>query len=250
MGNRLAGKVALITGAARGMGAAEATLFAEEGARLALTDVREEELKALAEKLRSKGYEVLALAQDVSDAAGWATVVEDCERAHGGLDVLVNNAGILSMTGVEATTDEEWERVIAVNQRGVWLGMKHTIPAMKRRGSGSIINLSSIYGLVGGGGAIAYQATKGAVRLMTKTAAIEYAREGIRINSLHPGVIDTPMLQEGVPDELKPVLAQMTPMGRMARPEEIAHGALFLASDDSSFMTGSELVMDGGYTAQ
>ena len=250
MTNRLEGKVALITGAARGQGAAEARLFAAEGASVVITDVRDDALVSLEKELLDSGATVSATRLDVADEADWDRAVQHATAVFGELNVLVNNAGILDMAGVEQTSLEVWNRIVAVNQTGVWLGMKSAIPSMRRAGGGSIVNVSPIYGLIGSGAAAAYQATKGAVRLLTKTAAIQYAPEGIRVNSLHPGVIDTGMVDEEVPAESRPALIAATPLGRMGRPEEIARGALFLASDESSFMTGSELVLDGGYTAQ
>ncbi|MBI2702473.1 cyclopentanol dehydrogenase [Mycobacterium gordonae] len=250
MTNRLAGKVALITGAARGQGAAEARLFAAEGASVVVTDVRDDALGTLEKELLDSGATVLATRLDVTAEADWGRVVAETTDAFGQLNVLVNNAGILNMAGVEETSLELWNRIVSVNQTGVWLGMKYTIPAMRKTSGGSIVNVSSIYGLIGSGAAAAYQATKGAVRLLTKTAAVQYAPEGIRVNSLHPGVIDTGMVEEEVPADLMPALTAATPLGRRGKPEEIAYGALFLASDESSFATGSELVLDGGYTAQ
>jgi NAD(P)-dependent dehydrogenase (short-subunit alcohol dehydrogenase family) len=250
MGDRLRGKVALITGSARGQGAAEARLFASEGASLVITDVRDDQLKGLASELERNGATVTPRHLDVASEDEWAAVVADTEQEYGRLDVLVNNAGILTMAGVEATTLEQWNRIVAVNQTGVWLGMKHCAPLMRRSGGGSIVNISSIYGIIGSGAATAYQGTKGAVRILTKTAAIEYAPQGIRVNSIHPGVIDTGMVEDEVPAEFVPVLIGATPLGRMGRPEEVAYGALFLAGDESSFVTGSELVIDGGYTTQ
>lgn len=247
---RLEGKAALITGAARGQGAAEARLFAAQGAALMITDIRDEALGALEEELRNSGASVTAMRLDVTREADWEAAVAGAVGAFGRLDILVNNAGILSMAGVEDTTLEEWDRIVAVNQTGVWLGMKYAVPAMRSAGGGSIVNVSSIYGMIGSGAAAAYQSTKGAVRILTKTAAIQYAPEGIRVNSIHPGVIDTGMVDEEVPAEFRPVLVAATPLGRMGTPEEIAYGALFLASEESSFATGSELVLDGGYTTQ
>jgi cyclopentanol dehydrogenase len=162
---------------------------------------------------------------------------------------LVNNAGIITGGGIEETTEEEWDAVVNVNQKGVWLGMKYAVPAMRQRGAGSIINISSIYGLIGSGSTAAYHGTKGAVRLLTKTAAIQYAPEKIRVNSIHPGVILTPMLDMATPEQLRPLI-DATPLKRLAQPEEVGWCAVFLASDEASFVTGSELVVDGGYTAQ
>ena len=242
MTDRLAGKVALITGAARGQGAAEARLFAEQGARLVLSDIREGGLEGVAQELSAKGYEVAVHPFDVADDDGWAAAVSLAEERYGRMDVLVNNAGVLDMAGIEATTRESWDRVVATNQTGVWLGMRAAAPAMRRAGGGSVVNISSIYGLIGSGGAAAYQGTKGAVRLLTKTAAIEFAPAGIRVNSIHPGFIRTPMTKH-LPDNIV-----MAPMGRPGTPDEVATFVVFLASDASSFMTGSVLVMDGGYT--
>lgn len=249
MAGRLAGKVALISGASRGIGAAEARLFAAEGAGLVLGDVRDKELEALRDELREAGSWVESQHLDVTSEADWESIVALAESTFGRLDILVNNAGILLMAGLEDTTLEAWNEVLAVNQTGSFLGLKAAIPALRRAGGGSVINTSSIYGLVGSGAATAYQATKGAVRIMSKTAAIQYVGEGIRVNSLHPGPVDTPMVDEGVPEAAMPSITAAIPMGRWARPEEIAYGALFLASDEASYVTGSELVIDGGYTA-
>ncbi len=250
MANRLSNKVALITGAARGQGAAEAKLFADEGASVVLADVLDPKGERLTAELNRSGSAERALYVhlDVSKADEWEQAVAAASRKFGGLDILVNNAGILSLAGVEQTSEEEWDRVIGVNQKGVWLGMKAAAPAMRKRGGGSIINISSIYGLIGSGGSAAYHASKGAVRLLTKTAALELAGDNIRVNSVHPGVIDTPMV-EAIDRELRAGIGSVVPLRREGRPEEIAFGVLFLASDESSYMTGSELVIDGGYTA-
>ena len=252
MSRRLNGKVALITGSARGMGASIARLFAEEGARVVLSDILEAPLKALELELSGRGYEVLAQRHDVIDEASWEQIVQATETRFGRLDVLVNNAGVLDTAGVEASSLEAWERVVAVNQTGVWLGMKVAIPALRRSGGGSIVNTSSIYGLVGSGGSAAYHASKGAVRLLTKTAALEYAPDGIRVNSVHPGYVNTPMIEQALPEanvSMLKLLGEQVPLGRLAEPEDIARGVLYLASDESSYVTGSELVIDGGVTA-
>lgn len=252
MSGRLNGKVALITGSARGMGASIARLFAEEGARVVLSDILEAPLKALELELSGRGYEVLAQRHDVIDEASWEQIVQATETRFGRLDVLVNNAGVLDTAGVEASSLEAWERVVAVNQTGVWLGMKVAIPALRRSGGGSIVNTSSIYGIVGSGGSAAYHASKGAVRLLTKTAALEYAPDGIRVNSVHPGYVNTPMIEQALPEanvSMLKLLGEQVPLGRLAEPEDIARGVLYLASDESSYVTGSELVIDGGVTA-
>ncbi len=249
MADRLRGKVALISGGARGQGAAEARLFTAEGAQVVVGDVLDEVGAQLSDEInavRSGAARYVHL--NVTLAADWQQSVATAERVFGGLDILVNNAGIFSMNGVEGTTEEEWDRVVLVNQKGVWLGMKTAVPALRRRGGGSIINVSSIYGLIGSGAATAYQGTKGAVRLLSKTAAVEYGAERIRVNSIHPGIIDTPMIGP-FPQEMRAGIAAMTPMKREGTPEEVAWAVLFLASDEASYVTGAELVVDGGYTA-
>lgn len=251
--DRLKGKVALISGGARGQGAAEARLFAAEGAKVVIGDVRDDLAKSTADGINAKSGTNVARAVrlDVTRAADWRGAVETCEREFGGLDILVNNAGIANMKGLEQTSEEEWDAVVNVNQKGVWLGMKSAIPAMRRRGGGSIINISSIFGLIGSSGSTAYHGTKGAVRLLTKAAAVQYAPEKIRVNSIHPGLILTPMVEEALSrkEDLQPVV-DMTPMGRGAQPEEVGRCVLFLASDEASFVTGAELAVDGGYSAQ
>lgn len=251
---RLNGKVVLITGAARGQGAAEARLFAREGARLALGDVLNEPLMKLAAELESGGHDVLARRHDVTSEEEWQEFLASVESRFGRLDALVNNAGIVASEGIEATTRELWDRVVAVNQTGTWLGMKAAAPLLRRSGGGSIVNVSSIFGLVGSGGSAAYHGTKGAVRLLSKTAAIEYGGDGIRVNSIHPGLIDTEMLREASGDrpteEFAALVASTVPLGRVGVAEDIAAGALYLVSDESSYVTGSELVIDGGVTAR
>ena len=250
MANRLVGKVALISGAARGMGAAEARLFVAEGARVVLGDILDEQGRTVADELNQGAGCPRAVYRhlDVTTADPWQAAVSTAERAFGGLDVLVNNAGVLDMAGVEETTEEAWDRVVAVNQKGVWLGMKAAVPAMRRRGGGSIVNISSILGLVGSGAATAYQGSKGAVRLLTKTAAVQYAPEQIRVNSVHPGLIATPILEPLAPEVVEQFRSGH-PVQRAGTPEEVAYGVLFLASDEASFVTGAELAIDGGYTA-
>jgi NAD(P)-dependent dehydrogenase (short-subunit alcohol dehydrogenase family) len=251
--DRLKGKVALISGGARGQGAAEARLFAGEGAKVVIGDVRDELTNQTANEINSKlgAKNVRALHMDVTRAADWRAAVETCVRDFGGLDILVNNAGIANMKGVEETSEEEWDSIVNINQKGVWLGMKAAVPAMRNRGGGSIINISSVFGIIGSAGSAAYHGTKGAVRLLTKAAAVQYAPEKIRVNSIHPGVILTPMVADAITrkEELD-ALVSSTPMKRGAQPEEVGWCVVFLASDESSFVTGSELVVDGGWTAQ
>jgi NAD(P)-dependent dehydrogenase (short-subunit alcohol dehydrogenase family) len=250
MAGRLQGKVALISGGARGQGAVEGKLFAREGAKIVLGDILDGEGQAIAKEINAAGGEAVYVHLDVTKEAEWKRAVETAVGTFGKLTVLVNNAGILYMEGLEDTTLDIWNTVLAVNQTGVFLGMKTVVPALRRAGGGSIVNISSVAGLIGVGGALAFQATKGAVRLMTKSAAVQYAKEHIRINSIHPGVITTLMVTQGIDPESRKLFEQATPMGREGTSEEVANGALFLASDESSYMTGAELVLDGGYTAQ
>jgi len=248
---RLENKVALISGGARGMGAVEAKLFASEGARIIIGDIREEEGRQVEAQINESGGECFFTHLNVTSEANWLEAVAQAVARYGKLDILINNAGIFPMEKVEETTEESWDMVMDVNAKGVFLGTKSVIPAMRAAGGGSIINLSSIAGLVGSTYSASYNASKGAVRLLTKSTAIQYAREGIRANSIHPGLIDTLMAANLLADEdLRQRRVATTPMGRVGRAEEVAYGALYLASDESSFMTGSELVIDGGFTAQ
>ena len=243
---RLEGKTALITGGARGQGAAEARLFAEEGANVVLTDVLDEDGERTADAIGAD-----YLHHDVTSEAEWAAAVAHAVALHGGIDVLINNAGIYAQTTLVGSELEEYRRVIEVNQIGVYLGMREVAPVMIERGGGSIINISSVGGMRGGGGGFAYTASKWAVRGMTKSAAVRLGPHGIRVNSIHPGLIDTPMLGDtrmANPDTLEQMLGQI-PLGRIAQPGEVAKLALFLASDDSAYSTGSEFLVDGGLMA-
>jgi NAD(P)-dependent dehydrogenase (short-subunit alcohol dehydrogenase family) len=249
---RLEGKVALISGGARGMGAAEAKLFAQEGAKVIIGDVLEDEGRRTEAEINEAGGECVFLRLDVTQEAQWTAAVESAVQRFGKLDILVNNAGVVARGTLEDTTLEEWDRVMDINAKGVFLGTKAAIPAMRSSGGGSIINISSMSGIVGQDYIQpVYNASKGAVRIFTKAAAIQYAKEGIRVNSVHPGPIDTDMAGSRLADaNLQQAAEQRVPLGKTARPEEVAYGLLFLASDESSFMTGSELVIDGGITAQ
>ena len=241
---RLTDKVALITGGARGQGAAEARLFADHGATVVITDVLEEEGAATADAL---GGSVTFMAHDVTSEDDWARVVTDVVSAHGRLDILVNNAGIFLVKGMAETSLAEWERVVAVNQTGVFLGMKTASPPMIAAGSGSIINISSIAGLGASATAHAYGATKWAVRGMSKAAAMELAPHGVRVNSVHPGIIDTTMIDALGPQ--RDTIHARIPLGRLASADDVAGLVLFLASDESAYCTGHEYVIDGGLLA-
>jgi 3(or 17)beta-hydroxysteroid dehydrogenase len=254
---RVSGKVVVITGAAVGLGKAAAQLLAREGAKVALTDINEKEGAAAADEIAAKGGESLFLRHDVSREAEWVEAVKRTIDRWGAMNVLVNNAGLAVAGNAEDMTLEDWRRLMAVNLDGVFLGTKHAIRAMKRTGGGSIINLSSIEGLVGDPNLAAYNASKGGVRLFTKSAALYCAKANynIRVNSIHPGYIWTPMVNtylQGAGDvEVgRRELDKLHPLGHVGEPDDIAYGVLYLASDESKFMTGSELVIDGGYTAQ
>lgn len=249
---RLAGKVALISGAARGMGAAEARLFARQGACVVLGDLLEAAGQQVVDDIKAAGGEARFVPLDVTSEADWQHAVAVAVEHFGKLDVLVNNAGISAKGRVEDTTAEDWDRVMDINAKGVFLGTKAAIPAMRQAGGGSIINISSQLGLVGvDNSSPQYQASKGAVRLLTKATAIQYAGDGIRVNSVHPGPIATPMTAERRADaQYYQLTVSRIPLGRYGEPDDVASGVLYLASDESAFVTGSELVIDGGWTAQ
>ena len=249
---RLEGKVALISGGARGQGAVEAKLFAREGAKVVFGDILDESGKQVEAEIHEAGGEAAYVHLDVTREDDWLTAVNTAIDRYGKLDILVNNAGILIRKGIEDTTEEDWDRIMGVNAKGAFLGTKHSIPAMRQAGGGSIVNISSTAGLVASpSGSASYTASKGAVRLLTKSTAIQYAKEGIRCNSIHPGPVDTDMIQETITDSAKlEERMQRLPMGRVGTADEIAYGVLYLASDEASFVTGSELVIDGGTTAQ
>ncbi|HET7685544.1 MAG TPA: glucose 1-dehydrogenase, partial [Candidatus Limnocylindria bacterium] len=251
MTRQLAGRVAIVTGGARGIGAASARHLAAEGAAVVIADVLDDEGQALAADLCADGADAFYRHLDVTDEQAWAHLAGETTERLGRVDILVNNAGIGTLEDVEQETVEGWQRVIDVNQKGVWLGMRAMAPEMRRNGGGSIVNVSSIFGAVGGFGAsIAYHASKGAVRLMTKNAALRYASEGIRVNSVHPGFIDTPMVEQAKGGDMEAAILAGCPMGRWGRPEEIGSVITFLAGPGATFMTGSEVYVDGGWTAR
>ena len=233
------------------MGATEARFFAREGAKVVIGDILGEEGRRIETEINEAGMEALFVELDVTSESQWESAMQKSVERFGKLNVLVNNAGIYSAVPIERVTVEEWDAVMAVNLRGVFLGTKHAIPRMRRVGGGSIVNISSITGLIGTPRGGAYGASKGGVRLFTKYTAIQHAKDGIRANSIHPGAVDTEMIAAniGTPEGRAATIARI-PLGRIAVVEDVAFGALFLASDESSYMTGAELVIDGGYTAQ
>lgn len=248
---RLEGRVALITGGASGIGKATAFRFVEEGAKVVISDIQDSLGQVVEKELIARGGEAMYLHHDVSDESSWKEVLSKVDQKFGGLDILFNNAGIGDKLTLEETPMDTYMKTIAVTQNSVFLGMKLAADLLKKSKHASVINTSSIFGISGGFGASpAYHAAKGAVRLMTKSAALGWATAGIRVNSVHPGFIDTPILGDAKQTEFGKVLLQVTPMNRLGLPEEIAAGVAFLASDDASFMTGSELIIDGGYLAR
>ena len=249
---RLDGKVALISGGARGQGAVEGRMFSREGAAVVLGDVLDDEGKKVALEITANGGKATYVHLNVTSEADWHAAVATAVQAYGKLTVLVNNAGILFRKAIEETSEADWDRIMAVNVKGVFLGTKAALPAMRQAGGGSIINISSVAGLVGSPqNTAAYTATKGAVRLFTKSTAIQHAKENIRCNSVHPGPIATDMIKDSLENKTQwEQRLRRLPMGRVGTPEEVAYGVIYLASDESSYMTGSELVIDGGTTAE
>jgi 3(or 17)beta-hydroxysteroid dehydrogenase len=251
MAGRLAGKTALVTGAASGIGLATVALFHAEGAKVAAADLNEKGLAALGEQADLK------IALDVTDEARWREVVDQVVAAFGRLDILVNSAGVAMLGNIETATLADWRKMNAVNVEGTFLGCREAVRAMKGTGGGSIVNLSSVAGIIGDAQSAGYCASKGAVRMLTKSAALHCARAGykIRLNSVHPSFAETPMVLDGIarasnPDRVRQGLERAAPMGRLGKPEEVANTILFLASDESSFTTGGEFMVDGGLTAQ
>jgi NAD(P)-dependent dehydrogenase (short-subunit alcohol dehydrogenase family) len=249
---RLDGKVALISGGARGQGATEARMMAQEGAQVVFGDILDELGRQVETAIRAAGGEATYVHLNVTSEADWRAAVATAENTYGKLNVLVNNAGILIRASIEETTEDDFDRIMAVNVKGVFLGTKHALPAMRRAGGGSIINISSTAGLVGSPGeTAAYSATKGGVRLFTKSTAVQHAKDNIRCNSIHPGPIETDMIKDTLtsPERWEQRLRRL-PLQRAGQPEDIAYGVIYLASDESSYVTGSELVIDGGTTAE
>ncbi|WP_301169905.1 glucose 1-dehydrogenase [Brevibacillus nitrificans] len=247
---RLSGKVAIITGAAMGMGASEAKLFAKEGAKVIATDVQVEALNQVVQEINDQGGDAVALKHNVASEEEWKSVIAEAVKRYGKVDVLVNNAGISSPKTIADMEMAEWNKVMDINFNGCVIGMKYVIPEMQKAGGGSIINISSIGGIVGMAGTSPYTAAKGALRVLSKSAAVEYGKDRIRVNSLHPGIVVTPMtlpsMEEG---GAIPYYQAHTQLPYFGEPDDIAYGALYLASDESRFMTGAELVIDGGWTA-
>jgi 3(or 17)beta-hydroxysteroid dehydrogenase len=251
---RVADKVALITGGASGLGAACAKLLAREGARVIVSDIDARGAATIADEI---GGDARAMEHDVTSEEAWENAVDRATEAFGRLDILVNTAGIAMIADVEHTSLEDWRRVMAVNLDGTFLGCRYAVEAMKETGGGSIINMSSVSGLVGGFNLAAYNASKGGVRLLTKSVALHCARAGynIRCNSIHPTFIDTPMVRQMIetapdPERAERSLKRQIPLGRLGQPDDVAYMVLYLASDESAFVTGAEMVVDGGAVAQ
>jgi NAD(P)-dependent dehydrogenase (short-subunit alcohol dehydrogenase family) len=248
---RLEDRVALVTGAASGIGRATAERLAAEGAAVVVSDIREEAGEEAAAAIRGGGGTASFVRLDVADEESWRQAVAFVLAEHGRLDVLVNNAGLGDLATIEETSLADWERTVAIDQTGVFLGMKSCAEALKASGHGSVVNISSIFGSSGGfGTSPAYHAAKGAVRTLTKNVALHWAAEGVRVNSIHPGFIRTPILDQARGTEVWDAMTASTPMGRLGEPEEIAAAVAYLAGDDASFVTGSELYVDGGYLAR
>ncbi|HEX2894305.1 MAG TPA: glucose 1-dehydrogenase [Marmoricola sp.] len=248
---RLEGRVALVTGAASGIGAATARRLADEGAGVMLTDIQDAAGEQVAKEIVDHGGRASYVHHDVSSQEDWETAIARTMETYGRLDILVNNAGMGDLAAIEETSLEDWNRTVGIDQTGVFLGMKTAAEALKASGHGSVINISSIFGTSGGfGTSPAYHAAKGAVRTLTKNVALHWAADGVRVNSIHPGFIDTPILDQAKGTEFEQAMIGLTPMGRLGRPEEVAAGVAYLASDDAAFVTGHELYIDGGYLAR
>jgi len=248
---RLEGKVALITGGSRGQGAAEAALFASEGATVVIADILEDRGKQVEAQINEAGGRALFVTLDVSSEVDWERAVREAVEAFGKVDILVNNAALYSRVPIMETTLDDWKRILEVNATGVFLGTKATIPAMQQAGGGSIINISSTAGMVGSGRGSAYGTSKGGIKVFTKYTAVQHADDNIRANSIHPGPIDTEMIADNIgTPEGRATSESRIPMGRIGTVDDVAFGALFLASDEASYITGAELAVDGGFTAR
>lgn len=250
--NRVKDKIALVTGGGAGIGRTTAMLLAAEGAKVGITDIDAENGRETVARLEQRGGKAKFYPHDVASETDWQRVLGEMEPALGVPNILVNNAGLLLYKELAATTTEDWNKLMSVNALGVFLGMKHCAPLMARDGGGSIINISSTAGLLGVPRQTLYGASKGAVRTMTKDAAMEFASQGVRINSIHPSIVDTQMADYGAEErkKTKEELGKMYPLGRIGKPLDVAYGVLFLASDEAQFMTGTELIIDGGLTAK
>lgn len=242
---RFTGKTALVTGGASGIGKATAKQLAEGGANVVIADIQDDVGRAVAQEITDAGGQATYVHLDVTSESDWDAAVADTVKTYGGLTTLVNNAGIGDTLPIEETPQSSWDKVIAVTQTSAFLGMKAASAELQKSGNGAVVNVSSMYGIVGGLGGPSYAAAKGAVRILTKNTALGWAKKGVRANSVHPGYINTPILGETD----REYLINTTPMGRLGEPEEVANVIAFLASDESAFMTGSEVVVDGGYTA-
>ncbi len=249
--DRLTGRVALVTGAASGIGRATARRLVAEGASVLVTDIAEAAGHAFFLELHDAGAHVAFCRLDVSSESDWEAACQKAIEQFGRLDILVNNAGMGDLAGIEETSLKEWQHTLDVDLTGVFLGMRTAAPYLKESGHASVINISSIFGTSGGfGTSPAYHSAKGAVRTLTKNTAVHWATDGIRVNSIHPGFIDTPILDDARGTPFWDAMTAMTPMGRLGRPEEVAAGVAYLASDDAAFVTGLELYIDGGFTAR
>ncbi len=248
---RLEGKVAIVTGGSHGMGAEECRLFAREGAKVVVADIREEDGRQVESEIAEAGGEAMFVELNVADETAWESAVQQAVARFGKLDILVNNAGISGSGETDFRSTDAWERLMNVNARGVFLGIKYAVPEMQKAGGGSIVNISSISGFVGQEAVHpGYNASKGAVRLLTKATAVQHAKDGIRVNSVHPGMMPPMLTSLQRSDTRRERLVNEVPMQREGQPIEVANAVLFLASDEASYITGTELIVDGGFTAK